>query len=52
VAFAVGPDGQEWLGYDGGIARLDHGEWKIVVPAERLISVGPSDFSTAFQQTL
>jgi streptogramin lyase len=38
VAFAVGPDGQEWLGYEGGIARLEEGEWKIVAPADRLLS--------------
>jgi ligand-binding sensor domain-containing protein len=48
VAFATGPDGQAWLGYDGGIARLDHGDWKREIPAERLasssvgsIAVGP-----------
>ena len=48
VTFATGPDGTEWVGYDGGIARLDGDRWKRVVPVESLanfrvgtISVGP-----------
>ncbi len=38
VAFASGPDGQEWMGSEAGIARLEHGEWHVVVPASRLLS--------------
>ena len=37
-AFTTDASGQEWLGYDGGIARLEHGEWKLVIPQQALLS--------------
>lgn len=38
VAFAAGPDAQEWLGYEGGIARLDNETWRLELPASQLLS--------------
>ncbi len=60
VAFASGPDGQEWLGYDGGIARREGLKWKLVVPAEvfadpriRSIAVGPGpEFWVSYRRSI
>jgi len=38
ASFTTDSTGQEWLGYDGGIARLENGQWKLVVPASYLLS--------------
>jgi ligand-binding sensor domain-containing protein len=38
TAFATGQDGEEWLGFDGGIARLGSGGWEVVIPREALLN--------------
>jgi hypothetical protein len=47
VSFASGPDGTEWLGYDGGIARLEGDQWKRVVPVESLANFRVGTISVA-----
>lgn len=36
VTISSGPDGQEWLGYEGGIAKRVGTEWRLVVPSAEL----------------
>ncbi len=38
AAFATDSSGQEWLGYEGGIARLEGEQWTLVVPESMLLS--------------
>lgn len=38
VAFARSPSGEDWLGYEGGIARRNVQGWELVVPSSALFS--------------
>jgi ligand-binding sensor domain-containing protein len=60
VTFASGLDGQEWLGYEGGIAKREGTEWRLVVPSAELadprirsIAVGPGpEFWVSYRRSL
>ena len=60
TAFASGPDGRQWLGFDGGIANYHNKRWETILPASLLLSsrvrsiaVGPGPvFWVAYRDTL
>jgi ligand-binding sensor domain-containing protein len=38
TTFTSGPDGQEWIGSEAGIARLERGQWKTTIPGTALFN--------------